>query len=64
MKKSNMILPILQTVLTPEEVESIVETIGYVDKARKFTVYHLLQYWCVAASEEWSSYRFGADRAA
>lgn len=64
MKKCNMILPILQTVLTPEEVESIVKAIGYVDKARKFTVYHLLQYWCAAASEEWSGYRFGADQAA
>lgn len=64
MKKSNMILPILQTVLTSEEVESIVQTVGYVDKARKFTVYHLLQYWVTAASEEWSGYRFAADHAA
>lgn len=64
MKKSNTILPILQTVLTSQEVESIVEAVGYVDKARKFTVYHLLQYWVAAASEEWSGYRFGADHAA
>lgn len=63
MKKSNMILPILQTILTPEEVESIVQAVGYVNKARKFTVYHLLQYWVAAASEEWSGYRFGADHA-
>lgn len=64
MKKSNTIPPILQTLLTPEEVETIVQAVGYVEKARKFTVYHLLQYWCVAASEEWSGYRFGADHAA
>ncbi|UQZ86373.1 Transposase DDE domain protein [Paenibacillus konkukensis] len=64
MKKFNTILPILQTVLTPEEVESIVKAIGYVDKARKFTVYQLLHYWVAAASEEWSGYRFGADHAA
>ncbi|WP_162160633.1 hypothetical protein [Paenibacillus gorillae] len=64
MKKSNTILPILQTVLTPEEVESIVKTVGYVDTARKFTVYQLLHYWVAVASEEWSGYRFGADHAA
>jgi len=64
MKKSNTILPILQTVLTPGEVESIVKTVGYVDMARKFTVYQLLHYWVAAASEEWSGYRFGADHAA
>ncbi|MCS7465002.1 hypothetical protein N0M98_33505 [Paenibacillus doosanensis] len=55
MKKSNTILPILQTVLTPEEAESIVKAIGYVDKAH---------YWVAAANEEWSGYRFGADHAA
>ncbi|WP_258166248.1 hypothetical protein [Paenibacillus sp. PCH8] len=36
----------------------------YVDKTRKFTVYHLLHYWVAAANEEWSGYRFGADHAA
>lgn len=61
MKKSITIPTILQSVLTPEEVMLVVQAVGYVDNARKFTVYHLLQYWCAAASEEWSSYRFGAD---
>ncbi|ANS73975.1 transposase [Paenibacillus yonginensis] len=61
MKKSITIATILQSVLTPEEVALVVKTVGYTDKARKFTVYHLLQYWCAAASEEWSGYRFGAD---
>ncbi len=36
----NTILPILQTLLTNEEVDHIVQAIGYVDKARKFTVHH------------------------
>lgn len=57
MKKSDTILSIHQTILTPEEVKSIAEAIGYVDKAPKFTVYHLIQYWCASASEEWSGYR-------
>lgn len=64
MKKSITIPSILQSVLTSEEVALVVQAVGYVDKARKFTVYHLLQYWCTAASEEWSGYRDGADRAA
>ncbi len=37
--------------------------IGYEDKARKFTVYDLLQYWCAAAHQQWNGYRAGADYA-
>ncbi|NEW06352.1 hypothetical protein GK047_10035 [Paenibacillus sp. SYP-B3998] len=43
------ILSILQSILTPEEVNSIVQVAEYEDKARKFTMYHLLEYWCMAA---------------
>lgn len=64
MKKSTTIPFILQSILTPEEVDSVMKSVGYEDKARKFTVYHLLHYWCMAAFEEWSGYRSGADRAA
>lgn len=64
MKKSTMILSILQSVLTSEEVDSIVQAANYEDKARKFMVYQLLQYWCMAAFEEWDSYRSGVDHAA
>ncbi|OXM14768.1 hypothetical protein [Paenibacillus herberti] len=64
MKKSTLIPSILQTVLTPDEVELVVQAVGYVDNARKLSVYDLFLYWSVAASEEWSSYRFGADHAA
>lgn len=64
MKKSTTILSILQSVMTPEEVKSVVQMANYEDKARKFTVYHLLQYWCMAAFEEWDSYRSGVDHAA
>lgn len=44
MKNSITITSILQSMLTPEEVQRVVKLIGYEDKARKFTVYHLLQY--------------------
>jgi hypothetical protein len=63
MKKSTTILSILQSILSQEEVESVVKEVGYEDKARKFTIHQLLQYWCTAAYEEWPSYRAGADRA-
>ncbi|OMF25780.1 hypothetical protein BK133_20880 [Paenibacillus sp. FSL H8-0548] len=39
------------------------KTVGYVDTARKFTVYQLLHYWVATVSEEWSGYCFGADHA-
>ncbi|WGV58459.1 hypothetical protein QIH01_23730 [Brevibacillus brevis] len=55
MNKSITIPFILQTLLTQEEVEKVVKLVGYEDKARKFTVYHLLQYWCMAAIEEWNA---------
>ncbi|MBJ6360123.1 hypothetical protein ACFOQM_02170 [Paenibacillus sp. GCM10012307] len=64
MKKSITIPSILQSIRTPEEVALVIQSVGYVDTARKFTVYHLLQYWCAAASEEWSGYRSGTDHAA
>ncbi|MFK4303099.1 hypothetical protein ABH892_003219 [Paenibacillus sp. RC254] len=64
MKKSITIPLILQSILTPEEVQSVAKGADYEDKARKFAVTHLLQYWCVAALEQWDSYRSGVDHAA
>ncbi|WP_328800549.1 hypothetical protein T3H97_18750 [Paenibacillus sp. LX16] len=46
MKKSITIPFILQSILTPEEVQSVAKETDYEDKARKFTVTHLLRY-CV-----------------
>ncbi|MDQ0497037.1 hypothetical protein QOZ95_005237 [Paenibacillus brasilensis] len=57
-------ITILQSILTPEEVQSVAKETDYEDKARKFTVTHLLQYWCAAALEQWDSYRSGVDHAA
>lgn len=63
MKNSTTIPFILQSILSENEVKSVVELTGYQDTARKFTVYHLLQYWCQAAFEQWDSYRSGVDYA-
>ncbi|WP_235332404.1 hypothetical protein [Paenibacillus terrae] len=64
MKKSITIPFILQSILTPEEVQSVAKETDYEDKARKFTVTHLLRYWCVAALEQWDrlSFRCGSCR--
>jgi hypothetical protein len=65
MKKSSTFHSLLQTVITEEEVrQAISEIVGYVDKARKFTVYDLFQYWAQAAFDHWSGFRDGADKAA
>ncbi|SCW88112.1 hypothetical protein SAMN04487970_11122, partial [Paenibacillus tianmuensis] len=56
MKNCITIPSVLQSILSAEEVKSIVLMIGYEDKARKFTVYDLLQYWCTAAHQQWEGY--------
>ncbi|WP_157259384.1 hypothetical protein [Paenibacillus sp. OSY-SE] len=63
MKNSITIQSILQPVLSQDEVNAIVKQLGYEDKARKFSVFHLLQYWCQAAFQQWDSYRSGVDNA-
>ncbi|MCM3339953.1 hypothetical protein M3650_15260 [Paenibacillus sp. MER TA 81-3] len=63
MKNSITIQSILQSVLSQDEVNLVVKQMGYEDKARKFSVYHLLQYWSQSAFEQWDSYRSGVDHA-
>jgi hypothetical protein len=63
MKKSITITSTLQSILAPEEVQNVVKEVDYEDKARKFTVTHLLHYWCADALEQWNGYRSGVDHA-
>lgn len=63
MKNSITIQSILQSVLSQDEVNSVVKQMGYEDKTRKFSVYHLLQYWSQSAFEQWDSYRSAVDHA-
>lgn len=53
----------LQTRPSEEEVQAVVQTIGYHDKGKKFTVYTLLQFLTNAAAGQWKSYRAGVDYA-
>jgi hypothetical protein len=61
MKNNTTIFDIFQTLLTKEEVIEICEALGYKDTSRKFTVYHLLQFFIAAASNEYKSFRNGSD---
>ncbi|NMI06191.1 IS4 family transposase [Paenibacillus sp. SZ31] len=63
MKKITPFMNIVQTLLSEEEVEAVVQAVGYHDKGKKFTVYTLFQFLTHAAAREWESYRAGVDRA-
>lgn len=56
--------PILQSVLPKEELEPMLESLSYVDTARKFTVYDLFLFLAEAAMQEWDGYRDGEQRMA
>ncbi|BAU27211.1 IS4 family transposase [Aneurinibacillus soli] len=62
MKKSTTFTTIVQTLLSEEEIQSVVQDVEYEEKARKFTTSTLLHYWAMAAFEEWEGFRYGADR--
>jgi hypothetical protein len=55
-------MDIMQTLLTPKEVEEVCNLIGYKDSSRKFTVYTLLQYFVAAAIGEWKSFRQSTEK--
>nr|WP_256209105.1 IS4 family transposase [Paenibacillus sp. CF384] len=57
-----MFTTILQTILPKEEVLPLVEQLGYVDNARKFKVYDLLQFLAQSALQQWNGYRDGETR--
>nr|WP_232229174.1 IS4 family transposase [Paenibacillus zanthoxyli] len=63
MKKITPFTNIVQTLLSEEEVQSVVQSVGYHDKGKKFTVYTLLQFLTNAAAGQWESYRAVTDKA-
>ncbi|MFD0717716.1 IS4 family transposase [Paenibacillus sp. GCM10027626] len=62
MKKFTMFSQILQSVIPQEEIAPLINEIGYVDKARKFTVYDLFLFLAQASIEQWKGYRDGEAR--
>lgn len=61
MKNITTIFDIFQTFLTTEEVKKVSESLGYVDTARKFTLYDLIKFFIAAATNEYKSYRHGVE---
>ena len=61
MKNTTTIFDIFQTFLTEEEVKKVSESLGYVDTARKFTIYDLIKFFIAAATDEYKSYRHGIE---
>ena len=61
MKNITTIFDIFQTFLTNEEVKKVSESLGYVDTARKFTLYDLIKFFIAAATNEYKSYRHGVE---
>ncbi len=61
---SYCISPILQSVLPKEEPRSMLQSLGDVDIARKFTAIDLWPFLAESAIHEWGGYRDGAQRMA
>jgi hypothetical protein len=64
MKKHTIIPNLLQKIVSEEELQVIMELVGYRDTTRKFDVRTLIHFFVMAAANEWKSFRHGADLAA
>lgn len=60
---SNTIMDITQVYVPEEDVKAIASKLGYIDTARKFTVYQLLCFLIASATGEWKSFRAGVEYA-
>lgn len=54
--------PILQSVLPQEEMQIMLDQLGYEDTARKFTAYDLFIFLAESALQQWDGYRDGEKR--
>ena len=57
MKNFTMISECIQAFLSENEINSILNDLGYVDLARKFNVFDLLNYWIASSVDGWKSFR-------
>jgi len=57
MKNNNRVIEALQAQISEDEVKNICRKNKYIDTARKFTVYRLVEYFVAAAVGEWNSFR-------
>ncbi|WP_157685418.1 IS4 family transposase [Paenibacillus donghaensis] len=63
MKKSTTFTTLVQTLLTEDDVNEILQELQYKDTATKFTVNQLLLFFMQAALGQWDSYRSGVGQA-
>jgi len=61
MKKNTIFPNLIQKFVSPEELDLLIEAVGYEDTARKLDVMTLIQYLITAAASEWKSFRYCAD---
>ena len=61
MKNTTTIFDIFQTFLTDEEIKKVSEILGYIDTAKKFTIYDLIKFFIAAATNKYKSYRHGVE---
>lgn len=61
MNKNTIFPNLIQKFVAPEELELLIEAVGYEDTAHKLDVMALIQYLITAATCEWKSFRYCAD---
>lgn len=59
MKKFSMIFKCIQSFLSKDEMNSVLEELDYKDTSRKFDVQNLLKYWTASSVDGWKSFRDG-----
>lgn len=62
MKKSTSLSNVLQLLIPKEKMVPLLQELGYVDVARKFTVYDLFLFLAEASFQQWAGYRDGEQR--
>ena len=61
MSKHTTLPNLMQKIVSDEDLQSIIEAVGYHDTSRTFTVRTLVDFFLLAALQEWKSFRHGAD---
>ncbi|OLN21151.1 IS4 family transposase [Domibacillus antri] len=61
MKQNTMFPSLIQKFISDEELQPLIQLVGYEDTARKLNVKTLIQYLVTAAACEWKSLRYCAD---
>ncbi|MEZ2661361.1 transposase [Aneurinibacillus aneurinilyticus] len=61
MEQSTTLLTILESLISEEDIQAIIDKHKYQEVARKFTVKALVHMFVMAAANEWKSFRHSAD---